>query len=78
MNNSGTPTRFQSYTRPPPPELQTFAKTFMKGISRPTPEQAQTLQRALSQEDPLADAWIAYAQQQLTRGEASRRMSAIR
>lgn len=61
------PDRFQDHRRPIPPELRRYVKTYMKGISEPSDEQAMTIAQALYQEDPLADEWVSFAAEQLDR-----------
>ena len=63
--------RFQDPTRPPTPEMKRYAKRFMKGISLPHHEQISVFREAYSREDPLADTWIQYSAEALTREESA-------
>lgn len=65
-----SPSRFQDFQRSTPPELKAFERLFMKGIDKPSLEQAQTLKTALYRQDRLADDWTNYAAQHLDRVQA--------
>ena len=64
-----TPTRFQDPRRPPTPEMARYAKKFMKGLDLPTESEISVFGDSFSHGDPLADAWIEFAESNLGREE---------
>jgi hypothetical protein len=67
-----SPTRFQKLDRPTPKEFMGFERSFMKGICRPSPQQAETLRQSLWVQDHLADQWTEFAHENLNRNAAKR------
>ena len=53
--------------------MKRYAERFMRGVPLPNHEQISVFRDAHSREDPLADTWIQYAAEALTR-EASTKL----
>lgn len=58
--------RFKDPLRQPTPEMKRYAKRYMRGLDPPTKEEISEYRQAHFEEDPLADAWVKFATEELT------------